>query len=123
MLFLLEILSPRVSLLVGHPQTVLEQLTSILLGRPRGLSGSHSSYESDSSTTRGNSYLFNGDVSTLRVQYLQDILDRSGGVDNYTPRHIWTEHRKVRFEHSVENNPHFFSGPLPVSLLARLEQF
>lgn len=105
------------------PQTVLEQLTSILLGRPRGLSGTHSTYESDGSTTRGDLYLFDGDVSTLRAEYLQDILDRSGGVDNYTPRHIWTKHRKVRSEHSVENNPHFFLGPLPVYLLVRLEQF
>lgn len=69
------------------PQTVLEQLTSILLGRLRGLIRSHNSYESDSSTTRGDSYLLNGDFSTLRVEYLQDILDRSG-VDNYAPRHM-----------------------------------
>lgn len=82
------------------------------------MSGSHNTYETDSSATRGDSYLFNGDVSTLRLEYLQDILDRSGGVDDYTPRHIWTEHRKVRFEHSVANNPYFFFGPISGVLIS-----
>lgn len=76
------------------------------------MSGSHNTYETDTSATRGDSYLFNGDVDTLRLEYLQDLLGLSNGVDDYTKSEIWTEHRINRFDHSIKNNPYFFFGPV-----------
>lgn len=94
------------------PLNLFEQLTSILYGRPQGLSGSHNTYESDSSATRGDSYLFNGDVSSLRLEYVQDILRHFSNMSDCTSSSVWIKYRIKRFEHSVEKNPYFWFGPI-----------
>ncbi|KAI9755788.1 MAG: hypothetical protein M4579_004151 [Chaenotheca gracillima] len=90
------------------PQTLL----SPLLGAGDGLSGSHNKYEGDASVARGDYYLYNGDVETLRVERFQALYDlaKNDAVPNYN-LDVLTQHRKYTFDDSVNTNPYFFWPP------------
>ncbi|KAL8639495.1 MAG: hypothetical protein Q9228_003484 [Teloschistes exilis] len=90
------------------PQT----LTSPVLGAGDGLSGSHNKYESDSSPARGDYYLENGDVTTLKLNKFKALYDlqKNAAVPNYDLATI-IQHRKYTFDQSKSTNPYFFHAP------------
>ncbi|GAB1523150.1 hypothetical protein RhiTH_006280 [Rhizoctonia solani] len=51
-----------------------------LLASPQGLSGSHNKYEGDSSPTRWDAYMNNGDGSTMNLTYFKQLYDRLPGA-------------------------------------------
>ncbi|KAF9026033.1 Cloroperoxidase [Hymenopellis radicata] len=86
-------------------------ILSGILGSAKGLSGSHNKYESDSSPTRTDAYLNNGDATTVNnAQFLQ-LYNLDPDHANYDIDILKTFH-SLRFDHSVQNNPHFFYAPL-----------
>ncbi|KAL2046473.1 hypothetical protein ABVK25_011842 [Lepraria finkii] len=91
-----------------QPQT----LTSPILGAGDGLSGSHNKYESDSSVSRGDYYLYNGDVSSVRVEKFKSLYDlqKNVAVPNYN-LDVLIQHRQYTFTNSESTNPYFFSAP------------
>ncbi|KAJ1307950.1 hypothetical protein OPQ81_002027 [Rhizoctonia solani] len=84
-----------------------------LLSAPQGLSGSHNKYEGDSSPTRSDAYMNNGDASTMNLGYFKQLYDlqpegdpnANFGVD------VITANRVTRYKTSVSENPNFFYGP------------
>ncbi|KAL9067670.1 MAG: hypothetical protein Q9161_006752 [Pseudevernia consocians] len=91
-----------------QPQT----LTSPIVGAGDGLSGSHNKYESDASPTRGDYYLYNGDVSSVKIPKFQALyaLQNNSAVPNYDLPTLIT-HRKYTFDNSLTTNPYFFYEP------------
>lgn len=91
-----------------QPQT----LTSPILGAGDGLSGSHNKFESDASVTRGDYYLYNGDVSDLELPKFKALyeLQSTSAVPNYDLATL-IQHRKYTFENSLNTNPYFFYAP------------
>ncbi|KAL8786591.1 MAG: hypothetical protein Q9195_008148 [Heterodermia aff. obscurata] len=91
-----------------QPQT----LTSPILGAGDGLSGSHNKYESDASPGRGDYYLFNADVTNLRVEKFKALYDlqKDKPVPNYN-LDVLIQHRKYTFDDSKSTNPYFFFEP------------
>ncbi|KAL8666770.1 MAG: hypothetical protein Q9202_001308 [Teloschistes flavicans] len=89
-----------------------QTLTSPVLGAGDGLSGSHNKYESDSSPARGDFYLENGDVSTLKLNKFKALYDlqKNAAVPNYDLATI-IQHRKYTFHLSESTNPYFFHSP------------
>ncbi|CAE7100345.1 unnamed protein product [Rhizoctonia solani] len=84
-----------------------------LLSAPQGLSGSHNKYEGDSSPTRWDAYMNNGDASTMNLTYfkqLYDLLPEGNPSANFD-REIIMENRVKRFNTSISENPNFFYGP------------
>ncbi|CAE6534056.1 unnamed protein product [Rhizoctonia solani] len=84
-----------------------------LLSAPQGLSGSHNKYEGDSSPTRSDAYMNNGDVSTMNFAYFKQLYDMLPEGDpkanfNYD---VIVKNRATRYNTSVSENPHFFYGP------------
>ncbi|MCJ1467988.1 hypothetical protein MMC07_006614 [Pseudocyphellaria aurata] len=90
-----------------------QNLLSLVVGTGDGLSGSHNKYESDASPGRGDYYLYNGDVTSLRVEKFKALYDlaKNDPVPNYN-LDILIKHRKFTFDQSTSTNPHFFFGPL-----------
>ncbi|KAL8857154.1 MAG: hypothetical protein Q9178_006330 [Gyalolechia marmorata] len=90
------------------PQT----LTSPLVGAGNGLSGSHNKYESDGSPARGDYYLENGEVSSLKIDRFKALYDlqKDAAIPNFDLATI-VEHRKYTFELSKGTNPYFFHAP------------
>ncbi|CAE6416011.1 unnamed protein product [Rhizoctonia solani] len=85
----------------------------LLLSAPQGLSGSHNKYESDSSPTRWDAYMNDGDGNTMNLTYFKQLYDLQPEGDpkanfNYD---IIVANRVARFKTSVSQNPHFFYGP------------
>ncbi|MCJ1235939.1 hypothetical protein MMC14_003914 [Varicellaria rhodocarpa] len=87
-------------------------LITPVTGKADGLSGSHNKYESDASPGRGDYYLYNGDVTSLRVEKFQALYDlaKNDPVPNYD-LDVLTQHRKYTFDQSKNTNPYFFYEP------------
>ncbi|KAG8742553.1 hypothetical protein FRC11_014249, partial [Ceratobasidium sp. 423] len=84
-----------------------------LLSAPQGLSGSHNKYEGDSSPTRWDAYMNDGDVSTMNLAYfkqLYDMLPEKGPNANFN-YDVIVKNRAVRYNTSLSENPNFFYGP------------
>ncbi|CAE6528457.1 unnamed protein product [Rhizoctonia solani] len=84
-----------------------------LLSAPQGLSGSHNKYEGDSSPTRWDAYMNNGDASTINPAYfkqLYNLLPESDPNANFN-RDVIVKNRVMRFNTSLSKNPNFFYGP------------
>ncbi|CUA73372.1 hypothetical protein RSOLAG22IIIB_10763 [Rhizoctonia solani] len=84
-----------------------------LLSAPQGLSGSHNKYEGDSSPTRWDAYMNNGDGNTVNLAYfkqLYNLLPESDPNANFN-RDVIVKNRFTRFNTSVSENPNFFYGP------------
>ncbi|CAE6518622.1 unnamed protein product [Rhizoctonia solani] len=84
-----------------------------LLSAPQGLSGSHNKYEGDSSPTRWDAYMNNGDATTMNLTYfkqLYDLLPEGNPKANFN-YDVIIENRALRFNTSISENPHFFYGP------------
>ncbi|KAL8744573.1 MAG: hypothetical protein Q9190_003186 [Brigantiaea leucoxantha] len=91
-----------------QPQT----LTSPILGAGDGLSGSHNKYESDSSVTRGDYYLYNADVSSVKVAKFKALYDlqKNAAEPNYDLS-VLIQHRRYTFDNSLTTNPYFYYAP------------
>ncbi|CAE6424652.1 unnamed protein product [Rhizoctonia solani] len=84
-----------------------------LLSAPQGLSGSHNKYEGDSSPTRSDAYMNNGDVTTMNLAYfkqLYDLLPEDDPKANFDYSTI-VKNRALRLNTSLSENPRFFYGP------------
>ncbi|EOD48621.1 putative oxidase protein [Neofusicoccum parvum] len=90
-----------------------------LLGQPEGLSGSHNKYESDSSPTRGDMYLF-GDAFRVQVPQAQQYVDNTPTDPISAPDWYDSlfEYRISRFDDSINRNGHFFFSPFAGVLVA-----
>ncbi|KAK6065444.1 oxidase [Seiridium cupressi] len=89
-----------------------------LLGTPEGLSGSHNKYESDSSATRGDLYLYGNNFNISHdqfVDYYFSIPENTPASEQYTA--LASLHKR-RFDHSKANNPYFFYAPFSSVLVS-----
>ncbi|KAL0259655.1 hypothetical protein SLS55_005392 [Diplodia seriata] len=90
-----------------------------LLGEPQGLSGSHNRYESDTSATRGDQYLY-GDAFRVQVPQAQQYVDATPADPISAPD--WYDSlfdfRIARFDDSLHRNGHFFFSPFAGVLVA-----
>ncbi|KUJ15136.1 Cloroperoxidase [Mollisia scopiformis] len=82
-----------------------------LLGTPDGISGSHNKYETDTSPTRGDLYQYGNDYA-LQVSQFQTLFDLQpdAATANYNME-VLAQERKITFERSIAENPHFWYGP------------
>ncbi|KAF2729108.1 oxidase [Polyplosphaeria fusca] len=79
-----------------------------LLGKPRGLEGTHNFIESDASNTRDDLYM-NGDAATMNMTRFMDLYNSmKDGV--LTFEDVGAQISK-RFQESKAENPYFYSGP------------
>ncbi|KAH8711867.1 Chloroperoxidase [Phaeosphaeriaceae sp. PMI808] len=81
-----------------------------LLGKPRGLQGSHNWIESDSSLTRDDLYV-TGDAWTMNMTLFRDIYDRAD-KNGVISMDLLADQAARRWEYSVANNPNFYYGPV-----------
>ncbi|KAF2824766.1 Cloroperoxidase [Ophiobolus disseminans] len=81
-----------------------------LVGKPRGLQGSHNWIESDSSLTRDDVYV-TGDAWTMNMTLFRDIYDRAD-EQGVISMDLIGEQAARRWEYSVAHNPNFFYGPV-----------
>ncbi|KAF7563561.1 heme-thiolate peroxidase [Stylonectria norvegica] len=83
-----------------------------ILGKGDGLSGSHNKYEGDASPGRGDYYLYDGDVTSLKVSKFKALYDlaKDDEVPNYN-LDVVTKHREFTLTQSKETNPYFFWPP------------
>lgn len=86
-----------------------------LLGKPRGLQGSHNWIEGDSSNTRDDLYV-TGDAWTMNMTLFKMAYDGAEG-DVITMEDIGNR-AAARFRESIEINPYFYYGPY-TGLIAR----
>ncbi|KAL9931441.1 hypothetical protein V8E36_009727 [Tilletia maclaganii] len=90
-------------------------VTNRLAGRPEGLN-SHNVYEGDASLSRWDYYANKGDDYTSNPTFFKQLVDLAGndqtkGKDVYNAD-VLTQHKIVRFNHSISTNPYFFSSPI-----------
>ncbi|KAI0202921.1 Chloroperoxidase [Astrocystis sublimbata] len=79
-----------------------------LLGKPRGLDGSHNLIESDSSATRNDLY-FTGNAHTLNTTLFERLL-RYGDDGDITMDDL-ADYAAERFHESIATDPFFYYGP------------
>ncbi|KAF9025999.1 hypothetical protein BDZ89DRAFT_1135030 [Hymenopellis radicata] len=70
----------------------------------------HNKYEGDSSATRTDAYLNNGDATTVNITQFLQLYNLDPKRANYDIETLKT-FCSLRFDHSVQNNPHFFNAP------------
>ncbi|CAE6341197.1 unnamed protein product [Rhizoctonia solani] len=115
------VLSVLGTLLDGNPLTFMWSIGGPpgglvlppLLSAPQGLSGSHNKYEGDSSPTRWDAYMNNGDGNTMNLTYFKQLYELQSEEDpnaNFD-YDIIVANRATRFKTSVSENPYFFYGP------------
>ncbi|CZR58273.1 related to oxidase [Phialocephala subalpina] len=94
----------------ANEQNLLENLLG-LLGTPDGISGSHNKYETDTSPTRGDLYQYGNDYA-LQISQFQTLFDLQPdpATANYNME-VLAKERKITFERSIAENPHFWYGP------------
>ncbi|KZF24852.1 Cloroperoxidase [Xylona heveae TC161] len=97
---------------------ILGSLTG-LLGTPEGISNSHNKYETDTSPTRGDLYQYGNDylVQVPQFEALFD-LQPDPATANYD-LDVLLQHRKNRFQQSINENPYFFNAPFSGLIVAQ----
>ncbi|KAJ7745882.1 Chloroperoxidase [Mycena maculata] len=99
------------------PRTLL----GIILGESVGLNGTHNQFETDTSPTRCDLYEC-GENSIVQPDILQNLLDlfaqNQPGGQNQMKADFDTvgQHHVNRIQHSIENNPYFFYGPVQMAV-------
>ncbi|KAL4967790.1 peroxidase family protein [Aspergillus stella-maris] len=81
-----------------------------LLGKPRGLTGSHNLIESDGSNTRDDLYV-TGDASTMNMALFQEWYDSFDENGTFT-LDMMADRAALRLEQAKATNPHFYYGPV-----------
>ncbi|GME35481.1 hypothetical protein GTA08_BOTSDO05233 [Neofusicoccum parvum] len=84
-------------------------INGVLGGDPQGISYSHNNYEGDSSATRADAYLNNGDASTMIVSKFQQLYDTAVN-DRYTLDGFRGQYARTQQE-SIATNPYLFYAP------------
>ncbi|KAI1291652.1 Chloroperoxidase [Xylaria venustula] len=79
-----------------------------LLGKPRGLDGTHNTIESDSSATRNDLYN-TGNAHTMNMTLFQKMLESCN--DEYITMDDLADWAVERFYDSIATNPTFYYGP------------
>ncbi|KAJ7649159.1 Chloroperoxidase [Mycena rosella] len=87
----------------------------------QGLSGTHNTFEADSSPTRGDYYAFNGNNHDLQKPFFKSLLAANNNSNGLISGGI-IDHRIERYDNSVATNPYFFFGPdsMVISTLTHL---
>lgn len=80
----------------------------ILLGRPKGIVGTHNKYEGDASIVRGDAHLNGGNVGVFQMRSWNNLMDIIGN-DLTLDKTIELSNKNTEF--SIANNPYYFSGP------------
>ncbi|KAH7180040.1 Chloroperoxidase [Fusarium flagelliforme] len=88
-----------------------------LLGKPRGLVGSHNIIEGDSSNTRADLYV-TGDASTMVMDQFQSFYDMASDEEGTYDFDTFAERAKIRFRETIATNPDFYYGPF-TGMIAR----
>ncbi|KAG8678611.1 hypothetical protein FRC09_019698, partial [Ceratobasidium sp. 395] len=80
--------------------------------RIKGISSSHNKFEFDSSPTRGDAYINNGDATNVQMERFRSLygLLPEDPASNYD-LDVFTCHRKQSYDYSINNNPHYFNPP------------
>ena len=94
---------------IGGPATGLDVP---LLGKPRGLTGSHNKYEADVSPARGDLYQYGNDYLTVLDQF-KGLYNVQGSETEETSNYdigAQTNWRIQRFQQSISENPYFFNN-------------
>lgn len=100
---------------IGGPPTGLGSQNLLgnlvgLLGKPRGLHGSHNWIESDSSLTRDDLYV-TGNAWTMNMTLFRDFHDRAD-ENGVLSMDLLADQAARRWEYSVAHNPDFYYGPI-----------
>ncbi|PQE29907.1 oxidase protein [Rutstroemia sp. NJR-2017a WRK4] len=108
-------LTPGVSM--GGPSNAPEAQNLLgnllgLMGKPKGLTGTHNIFEVDSSITRSDLYDADGDNNNMNMDYFMDLynMQKDAEVPHYT-LDVFLDHALVRFNQSIATNPSFYYGP------------
>ncbi|KAJ7473148.1 Chloroperoxidase [Mycena galericulata] len=91
------------------PPGLLSGILGGIVGPPKGLSGTHNQFESDTSPTRGDYYQFNKDNYDMQLPFFEALynLQPDSPESNYDLPVLY-EHRLTRFRQSIAENPYFF---------------
>jgi hypothetical protein len=81
-----------------------------LLGKPRGLDGTHNVIEADSSATRNDLYA-TGNAHTMNMTLFRKFLASGSGKDGIITMANIAQRATDRFYESVATNPTFYYGP------------
>lgn len=94
-----------------NPENLLDNLGG-LIGEPRGLNGTHNTFEVDGSSTRNDLYDGTGNSNDMNMTYFLDLynLQKDAEVPNYSVD-VYFEHNARRFNQSVSTNPYFVYAP------------
>ncbi|KAK7727153.1 hypothetical protein SLS57_003188 [Botryosphaeria dothidea] len=84
-------------------------LSGLLGGDPQGISFSHNNYEGDSSATRADAYLNNGDAYTMLVPKFEALYNTAVN-DRYTLDGFRGQYAQAQQE-SIATNPYLFYAP------------
>ncbi|TVY44667.1 Aromatic peroxygenase [Lachnellula occidentalis] len=95
----------------ANPEQLLDNLGG-LLGKPRGLSGTHNSFEVDGSNTRNDRYDPIGNVDNVNMTYFGRLFDKQkdAEVPNYT-LDVMFEYAIERWYQDIAYNPYFIYLP------------
>ncbi|OBT43962.1 hypothetical protein VE00_04628 [Pseudogymnoascus sp. WSF 3629] len=105
---------------IGGESTAVSNLLGNLLGllgKPRGLVGSHNIIESDSSNTRNDLYV-TGDNANLELNQFSEWFNMSNDAVGDFNIDVMAERANVRFQQSKATNPNFYYGPF-TGMIAR----
>ncbi|KAL1306180.1 hypothetical protein AAFC00_004282 [Neodothiora populina] len=97
---------------IGCDATTRTSYSPVLTGSEPGLDG-HNKFEADTSLTRNDFFLANGDNFSFNKTLFTMMTDTTGGVYN---RENLAEYRYQRYQQSLSDNPNFYFGPLSVLL-------
>lgn len=84
-------------------------LTSSLLGKPRGIVGTHNKYEGDASIVRGDAYLNDGQ-QVFQLRSWNRLFPLADSEDGLTLDKV-AGHNDYEHQWSILNNPYYFKGP------------
>lgn len=97
---------------IGCDATTRTSFNPALTGSQPGLDG-HNKFEADTSLTRNDYFLANGDNFSFNGTLFKMMTDTTGGVYD---RAGLSTYRKQRYDQSLAENPNFFFGPLSLLL-------
>lgn len=105
-----DIVTERLS--IGCDATTRTSLVPLLTGSEPGLDG-HNKFESDTSLTRNDYFLGDGDNFSFNGTLFKMMTDSTGGIYD---RSALSKYRSERYQQSLQENEEFFFGPLSLLL-------
>jgi len=97
---------------IGCDATTRTSISPVLTGSEPGLDG-HNKFEADTSLTRNDFFLANGDNFSFNGTLMKMMHDTTGGVYN---RDGLAKYRYQRYQQSLHDNKNFYFGPLSLLL-------